>query len=64
MGPEQLINSRLTNDAREDEMDSNMVQVSNMMSNLKNMGLEMGQEIERQNQVIERVTKKVFDHGQ
>ena len=45
-------------------MDSNMVQVSNMMSNLKNMGLEMGQEIERQNQVIERVTKKVFDHGQ
>jgi hypothetical protein len=64
LGPEQLINSRLTNDAREDEMDSNMVQVSNMMSNLKNMGLEMGQEIERQNQVIERVTKKVFDHGQ
>ena len=50
---------RITNDAREDEMDENLVQVSSMIGNLRNMAIDMGNEIENQNQLIERVNKKV-----
>ena len=40
-------------------MDENLVQVSNMIGNLRNMAIDMGNEIENQNQLIERVNKKV-----
>ena len=53
--------NRITNDAREDEMDENLVQVSGMIGNLRNMAIDMGSEIENQNQLITRVQKKVND---
>ena len=52
--------NRITNDAREDEMDENLVQVSGMIGNLRNMAIDMGSEIENQNQLITRVQKKVM----
>jgi synaptosomal-associated protein 25 len=51
--------NRITNDAREDEMDENLVQVSSMIGNLRNMAIDMGTEIENQNQLIGRVQMKV-----
>jgi synaptosomal-associated protein 25 len=51
--------NRITNDAREDEMDENLVQVSSMIGNLRNMAIDMGNEIETQNQLIGRVQAKV-----
>lgn len=50
--------NRITNDAREDEMDENLVQVSSMIGNLRNMAIDMGTEIETQNNLIGRVQKK------
>lgn len=52
--------NRITNDAREDEMDENLVQVSSMIGNLRNMAIDMGNEIENQNQLIGRVQNKVY----
>ncbi|KAB0358670.1 hypothetical protein FD754_002826 [Muntiacus muntjak] len=49
---------RITNDAREDEMEENLTQVGDILGNLKNMALDMGNEIEAQNQQIERITEK------
>lgn len=51
--------NRITNDAREDEMDDNLVQVGSMIGNLRNMAIDMGTEIENQNHLIGRVEKKV-----
>ena len=51
--------NRITNDAREDEMDENLVQVSSMIGNLRNMAIDMGNEIENQNNLITRVNAKV-----
>ncbi|KFO32976.1 synaptosomal-associated protein 23 isoform X2 [Fukomys damarensis] len=49
---------RITNDAREDEMEENLTQVGNILGNLKNMALDMGNEIEAQNRQIDRITEK------
>nr|XP_014349245.1 PREDICTED: LOW QUALITY PROTEIN: synaptosomal-associated protein 23 [Latimeria chalumnae] len=49
---------KITHDAREDEMDENLGQVSNIIGNLKNMALDMGNEIETQNKQIDRITEK------
>ncbi|XP_062944587.1 synaptosomal-associated protein 23 [Cynocephalus volans] len=49
---------RITNDAREDEMEENLTQVGSILGNLKNMALDMGNEIEAQNQQITRITEK------
>ncbi|XP_043327521.1 synaptosomal-associated protein 23 isoform X1 [Cervus elaphus] len=49
---------RITNDAREDEMEENLTQVGDILGNLKNMALDMGNEIEAQNRQIERITEK------
>ena len=51
---------RITNDAREDEMDENLVQVSSMIGNLRNMAIDMNTELETQNNLIARVEKKVI----
>uniref|UniRef100_A0A8C6BMT9 Synaptosomal-associated protein 23 n=1 Tax=Monodon monoceros TaxID=40151 RepID=A0A8C6BMT9_MONMO len=48
----------ITNDAREDEMEENLTQVGSILGNLKNMALDIGNEIEAQNQQIERITEK------
>lgn len=50
---------RITNDAREDEMEENMGQVNTMIGNLRNMALDMGSELENQNRQIDRVNRKV-----
>lgn len=55
-----LIFNRITNDAREDEMDENMQQVSSIIGNLKNMAIDMGSEIDSQNQQVDRINKKVI----
>ena len=58
-GPSKGFVNRITNDAREDEMDENLVQVSSMIGNLRNMAIDMGTEIGNQNQQIERISSKV-----
>ncbi|KAK7870001.1 hypothetical protein R5R35_011969 [Gryllus longicercus] len=50
--------TRITNDAREDEMEENMGQVSNMIGTLRNMALDMGSELENQNKQLDRVNRK------
>ncbi|XP_010022689.1 PREDICTED: synaptosomal-associated protein 23 isoform X2 [Nestor notabilis] len=50
--------NRITNDAREDEMDENLAQVGNILGNLKNMALDMGNEIDAQNKQIDRINEK------
>jgi synaptosomal-associated protein 25 len=49
---------KITNDAREEEMENNMGQVSTMVGNLRNMAIDMGSEIESQNRQIDRVTAR------
>ncbi|TSO67441.1 Synaptosomal-associated protein 23 [Bagarius yarrelli] len=49
---------RITNDAREDEMEDNLDQVGNIIGNLKNMAVEMGSEIDKQNKTIDRINDK------
>ncbi|KAH1172091.1 synaptosomal-associated protein 23 [Mauremys mutica] len=50
--------TRITNDAREDEMDENLAQVGNILGNLKNLALDMGSEIDSQNKRIDRINEK------
>ncbi|XP_051578359.1 synaptosomal-associated protein 23-like isoform X1 [Myxocyprinus asiaticus] len=49
---------RVTNDAREDEMEENLDQVGSIIGNLKNLAMDMGNEIEKQNKTIDRITDK------
>lgn len=46
------------NDAREDEMEENLEQVGSIIGNLKNMALDMGNEIDKQNKTIDRINDK------
>ncbi|NWT17535.1 SNP23 protein, partial [Vireo altiloquus] len=54
-GPSGGYITRITNDAREDEMDENLAQVGNILGNLKSMALDMGNEIDAQNKQIDRI---------
>ena len=54
-----FLSIRITNDAREDEMEENMQQVGSVLGNLKNMAADMGEEIERQNRQLDKVGAKV-----
>ncbi|GFQ69846.1 synaptosomal-associated protein 25 [Trichonephila clavata] len=49
---------RITNDAREEEMEDNMQQVSTMIGNLRNMAIDMGSEMESQNRQLDRINLK------
>ncbi|XP_040916510.1 synaptosomal-associated protein 23-like isoform X3 [Toxotes jaculatrix] len=49
---------RITNDAREDEMEDNLQAVGGIIGNLKTMALDMGNEIDQQNKQIDRITDK------
>ncbi|XP_069588641.1 synaptosomal-associated protein 23 [Ranitomeya imitator] len=51
---------KVTNDAREDEMDENLQQVGNIIGNLKSMALDMGNEIDSQNKMIDRINEKAI----
>lgn len=48
---------RITKDAREDEMEENMVGVSTMIGNLRNMAIDMGSEIGSQNCQLDRINQ-------
>ncbi|CAG5851961.1 unnamed protein product [Menidia menidia] len=52
---------RVTDDARENEMDENLEQVGGIIGNLRHMALDMGQEIDTQNRQIDRIMEKVPD---
>ena len=54
-----LLNVRITNDAREDEMEENMQQVGSSLGILKNMAEDLGQTIDGQNKQIEKIGAKV-----
>ncbi|XP_077299779.1 synaptosomal-associated protein 25kDa isoform X3 [Arctopsyche grandis] len=58
MGPQAGYIGRITNDAREDEMEDNMGQVNTMIGNLRNMAIDMGSELENQNRQIDRINRK------
>jgi synaptosomal-associated protein 25 len=58
MGPGSGYIQRITNDAREDEMEENLQQVSTMIGNLRNMACDMGNEISNQNNQIDRIKGK------
>lgn len=59
LGPQGGYIGRITNDAREEEMEDNMQQVNTMIGNLRNMALDMGSELENQNRQIDRINLKV-----
>ena len=50
--------AKISNDAREEEMEENMEQVSAMIGNLRNMANDMGGELENQNQQLDRINLK------
>lgn len=50
---------RITNDARETEMEENMTHVNTMVGNLRNMAIDMGSELENQNRQINVINLKV-----
>lgn len=54
----KLFLARVTNDAREDEMEENLGQVGSIIGNLKNLALDMGNEIDQQNKTIDRINDK------
>ncbi|XP_029282394.1 synaptosomal-associated protein 25-B-like [Cottoperca gobio] len=49
---------RVTEDARENEMDENLEQVGGIIGNLRHMALDMGQEIDTQNRQVDRIMEK------
>lgn len=49
---------RIANDDREDEMEQNLGQVSNILGALKGMAIDMGDTIESQNTQIDRINDK------
>lgn len=57
-GPQGGFITKITNDAREDEMEQNMGEVSNMIGNLRNMAVDMGNEIQSQNSQVDRIHNK------
>ncbi len=49
---------RITNDAREDEMEENINAVSGVITNLRHMATDMGNEIDSQNRQLDRINEK------
>ncbi|XP_066540200.1 SNARE_SNAP25N and SNARE_SNAP23C domain-containing protein isoform X2 [Hoplias malabaricus] len=49
---------RVTNDAREDEMEENLAQVGSILGNLRSMALDMRNEIDTQNIQITNIQEK------
>ncbi|OAF67088.1 hypothetical protein A3Q56_05174 [Intoshia linei] len=50
--------TRINNDAREDEMETNLVEVSGMIGNLRNMAIDMGSEVNSQRDQLVRINQK------
>ncbi|CAF1211372.1 unnamed protein product [Didymodactylos carnosus] len=53
--------TKITKDAREDEMDDNLQQVHMHLGALKNMAVDMGTTLDRQNVKIEEITDQAED---
>ncbi|XP_019723761.1 synaptosomal-associated protein 25-B-like [Hippocampus comes] len=51
---------KVTQDAREDEMNDNLAHVGSIVGNLRCMALDMGNEIDSQNVQMERVRGKAI----
>ncbi|CAK5026777.1 unnamed protein product [Meloidogyne enterolobii] len=62
MGPQGGYITRITNDAREDEMDENIQQVSTMVGNLRNMAIDMSTEVSNQNRQLSRIQEKALSN--
>ncbi|XP_052271080.1 synaptosomal-associated protein 25-like isoform X3 [Dreissena polymorpha] len=58
MGMSGGIITKITNDAREDEMEQNLGEVSGMLGNLRNMAVDMGNELGAQNRQLDRINQK------
>nr|CAD7440645.1 unnamed protein product [Timema bartmani] len=58
LGPQGGYIAKITNDAREDEMENNMGEVNTMIGNLRNMAIDMGSELENQNRQVDRINRK------
>uniref|UniRef100_A0A915DUU2 Synaptosomal-associated protein n=1 Tax=Ditylenchus dipsaci TaxID=166011 RepID=A0A915DUU2_9BILA len=59
MGPQGgYVTGDITNDAREEEMDENIQQVSTMVGNLRNMAIDMSTEVSNQNRQLDRIQEK------
>lgn len=56
--PQSGFINRINNDAREDEMEDNMGQVNSLIGNLRNMAIDMGNELENQNKQVDRINRK------
>jgi len=56
----KLVLDRITNDAREDEMEENLASVSGMVGNLRNMAIDMNSEITAQNEQLGRINVQVL----
>ena len=57
-GTSQQAMVRVTNDDAEDEMEDNINAVGDITAQLKNMALDMGNELDRQNDQIGRMNDK------
>lgn len=57
-GPSSGYVTRITGDAREEEMETNIKEVSGMIGNLRNMAIDMGNEIGGQNRQVDRIQQK------
>ncbi|KAL7991298.1 hypothetical protein Chor_015554 [Crotalus horridus] len=53
---------KVTNDAREGEMDENLEQVGGIIGNLRHMALDMGNEIDTQNRQMDRIMEKAVSN--
>lgn len=62
MGPQGGYITRITNDAREDEMDENVQQVATMVGNLRNMAIDMSTEVSNQNRQLSRIQEKALSN--
>uniref|UniRef100_A0A8C9TTZ5 Synaptosomal-associated protein n=1 Tax=Scleropages formosus TaxID=113540 RepID=A0A8C9TTZ5_SCLFO len=51
---------RVTNDAREDEMEENLAHVGSILGNLRSMAMDMGNEIDTQNIQIDHIQEKAM----
>jgi synaptosomal-associated protein 25 len=56
--------TRITNDAREEEMEENLQQVSQMVGNLRNMAIDMGTEVSNQNRQLDRINYKALSNDE
>ncbi|CAG7832753.1 unnamed protein product [Allacma fusca] len=55
--------ARITNDAREDEMEENLDLTQRMLGNLRNMAIDMGDTVCKQNDQIDRLNDKTQDNN-